>query len=92
MQSPNASVTLSVRIPPEMRDQLDDLSASTCRTKSFLASEAIEHYLSAQAWQVKAIQAAVKKADSKDAKFIDHQRIVDWVDSWDSDDEVDAPE
>ena len=91
MAHSNPAITLSVRIPPEMREQLEELSDATGRTKSFLAAEAIEGYLAVQAWQVKAIKAAVKKANSKDAKLIDHNKVTDWVNSWGSEDEKDSP-
>lgn len=85
------AVTLSVRVPVEARDQLEELANATGRTKSFLAAEAIEHYLAAQNWQVKAIEKSVKKADSKKAKFIDHQKVSDWLNSWGNDNEQDPP-
>ncbi len=76
------AVTLSVRIPSEVHDQLDELSDATGRTRSFLAAEAIESYLATQAWQVNSIKKSLRKANSKDAKFIDHQKVVDWVECW----------
>lgn len=94
MRHPNSeppAVTLSVRVPPKVRDQLEDLADVTGRTKSFLAAEAIENYLATQAWQVKAIKKAVEKANGKKAKFIDHNEIVDWVNSWDNEDEAGMP-
>jgi predicted transcriptional regulator len=78
------AVTLSVRIPAEIRNQLNELAEATGRTKSFLAAEAITCYLATQAWQVQAIKQAVKKADSKDARFVDHHEVIGWVNSWDS--------
>ena len=83
--SPNQShpaVTLSVRIPPESRDQLQELANATGRSKSFLASEAIEYYLAMHSWQVKAIEKSIKKANSKQAKFIKHEKVSDWLNSW----------
>ncbi|OGT50621.1 MAG: hypothetical protein A3F17_00590 [Gammaproteobacteria bacterium RIFCSPHIGHO2_12_FULL_41_15] len=35
-----------------------------------------------QAWQVKTIKNSIKKANSKKAKFIDHQSVSDWLNSW----------
>ena len=92
MAHTNPTVTLSVRVPPEIRDQLEELSDATGRTKSFLTAEAIESYLAIHAWQVKATQNAIVKADSADAKFIDQAQVVDWVESWDSKDEKAKPE
>lgn len=92
--SPNQShpaVTLSIRIPPESRDQLEGLANATGRSKSFLAAEAIEYYLEMHSWQVKAIQKSVKKADSKKAKFIKHEKVADWLNSWGDDKEQEPP-
>lgn len=85
------AVTLSVRVPAEARDQLEELAQATGRTKSFLAAEAIECYLAMQNWQIKAIEQSVKKADSKKAKFIEHQNVSDWLNSWGNKDEQEPP-
>lgn len=91
MAHSNPAVTLSVRISPEIRDQLEELSDATGRTRSFLASEAIEGYLAVQVWQVNAIKAAVKKGNNKEARWVDHNRVTDWFNSWGSEDEQDSP-
>jgi RHH-type rel operon transcriptional repressor/antitoxin RelB len=86
-----ATSTLSVRILSKTRDQLDQLSDVTGRTKSFLASEAIENYLAVQSWQIKAIEEAVQLADSKDAKWIEHDQMVEWLNSWGTENEKECP-
>lgn len=85
------AITLSIRVSPEMRDQLEELSDATGRTKSFLAAEAIRAYLETQVWQVNAIKKAIKKANNKDAKFVNHNKVVDWVNSWGKEDEREIP-
>ena len=70
-QHSHQAVTLSVRIQPEARDQLEILAHATGRTKSFLAAEAIEHYLSIQTWQINDINKSIKNADGKDAYLKD---------------------
>ena len=87
----NPAVTLSIRIPPETRDQLEELSDATGRTKSFLAAQAIESYLETQAWQIKSIKKAVKKANDKKTKFVEHHQVIDWVDSWGRSNEDEMP-
>lgn len=82
IHSSQPAVTLSVRVPSEARDELEKLAHATGRTKSFLAAEAIKYYLATQHWQIKAIEKSVKKADSKKAKFIKHQEVSDWLNSW----------
>ncbi len=85
------AVILSVRIPPESRDQLEELANATGRSKSFLATEAIENYLAMHSWQVKAIEKSVKKANSKKAKFVKHENVSDWLNSWGTEKEQEPP-
>lgn len=85
------AITLSVRVSPEIRNQLEALSSVTCRTKSFLAAEAIESYLAIHSWQVKAIEKSLAKADSKNAKFVSHAKVTDWVNGWGTKDEKEPP-
>lgn len=80
--STHQAVPLSVRVSPDVRDELEALADATGRTKSFLASEAIRAYLQAQAWQITAIENAAKKAKSKKAKLYHHDKISDWLLSW----------
>ena len=69
------TTTLTLRVPVEVRNQLDKLAEATHRTKSYLVGEAIRQYLDLEAWQVGEIQQAIKEADAGDFA---------------SDDEVDA--
>jgi len=85
------AVTLSVRVPTEARDQLEELSQATGRTKSFLAAEAIQYYLATQTWQVKAIEKSIKNADGKNSRFIEHQKVTEWLNSWGDKDEQEPP-
>jgi len=78
-------ITLSVRVPAELRDQLEHLAEATGRTKSFLAVEALRSYLEIQAWQVQAIQMAIEEADSGKAKFASHEQVTAWLNNWGTD-------
>ncbi len=89
--SEHPAVTLSVRVSPEIRDELEELADATGRTKSFLAAEAISSYLVTQAWQIKAIEKAIQKADSKKAKFVDHHKVADWLTRWGTKEEQEQP-
>jgi len=85
------TTTLSVRISPQIKDQLNELAEATQRTTSFLTAEAIQYYISLQAWQVKSIQEAVKKANSSKAKFANHDEVMAWLDSWGTKNELRPP-
>ena len=55
---------LSVNTKPETRDRLDRLAAVTRRSKSFLANEAIERYLTKEEEFVGRVEA--RRAEMKD--------------------------
>jgi predicted transcriptional regulator len=84
--------TLSIRIPDEIGVQLEQLAESTGRTRSFLALDALQRYLSQEEWQVQAIRSAVEKADNGTAKYASHDAVDQWLSSWGSNEERDAPE
>ncbi len=57
---------MSVRLNDETTAQLDALAKATGRIRSFLAGQAIEDYLTREAWQVAEIEQAIKEADAGD--------------------------
>jgi predicted transcriptional regulator len=72
------STTVTVRLSREAYDRLKALAQSTQRTQSFLAAEAIAAYLETHAWQVRAIEEAVRKADAG-GPFVAHEDVVRWA-------------
>jgi RHH-type transcriptional regulator, rel operon repressor / antitoxin RelB len=60
------SSVLTLRVSAKTKSQLEKLAAATNRSKSFLASEALERYLELEAWQIKEIKLALKEADAGD--------------------------
>ena len=67
---------LSVRIPLEMREELDRLAASMERSRNWLIAEAIEQYLEVQRWQVELIQQRLEEAEGGKATFIPHDEVM----------------
>ncbi|MBN3190012.1 ribbon-helix-helix protein, CopG family [Pectobacterium brasiliense] len=57
---------MSVRLNDETTAQLDALAKATGRTRSFLAGQAIEDYLTREAWQIAEIEQAIKETDAGD--------------------------
>jgi predicted transcriptional regulator len=84
------STTLSVRLSQATKDRLDALAKSTKRSKSCLASEAIEAFIELNAWQVEGIEAALKEADA--GLLVPHEEVVAWVRSWETDRELPRPQ
>lgn len=73
-----------------MKEGLEALARSTSRSKSFLAVEAFDSYLKANAWQVGKIEEAVAELDAS-ASTVPHEKVTAWVRSWDTDNEVPKP-
>lgn len=76
------SEVVTVRLSSELKAKLDSLSASTQRSRSWLAAEAIAQYVEREAWQIQSIKEAVSLADSPDAEWIEGTAVEAWLDSW----------
>jgi RHH-type rel operon transcriptional repressor/antitoxin RelB len=81
--------TFSVRVDRSTRSRLEKLAKSTGRSRSFLAAEAITAYLDTNEWQISGITAALSSLDR--GKGIVHDRIKQWVASWETTKERPSP-
>jgi predicted transcriptional regulator len=68
---------MTIHLPVEANNRLEALSKATHTPLDDLAARAIEEYLDLQEYQIKAIQEAVEEADSPNAKFLDHDEVVE---------------
>lgn len=57
-----ASKSLTVRVDEAVAARLEKLARATRRSRSFLAAEAIEEYVTLQEWQVQAILDGLDQA------------------------------
>jgi RHH-type transcriptional regulator, rel operon repressor / antitoxin RelB len=73
--------TVSARLARSTKARLQQLAKSTGRSRAFLAAEAIEEYLINE-WQVAGILGAMASLDR--GKGIPHQRVKEWVASWET--------
>jgi predicted transcriptional regulator len=71
---------VSLRIEEELAERMTNLAKATGRTKSFIATQAIQDYLALQEWQVAAIQEGVDAADQ--GELVDHAEAVMLLSSW----------
>ena len=81
--------TFSVRVGRTTKSRLEKLAKTTGRSRSFLAAEAISAYLDTNEWQVAGITKALASLDR--GKGIAHERVSDWVASWETRKERPAP-
>jgi RHH-type transcriptional regulator, rel operon repressor / antitoxin RelB len=73
------STTLTVRLDQSVKKRLEAAAARVRRSKSFLAAEAIEEYLSVQEWQIEAIGRGIETADR--GELMPHDRVKAWAKS-----------
>lgn len=80
----------SMRISDDLKKSLETISKISHRSQSQIASKAIAEYIARNEWKLKAIQEAKNEADK--GVFVSQEAIIDWLDSWDSENELPAPE
>ena len=68
------TATLTIRMTPETKAQLDLIAKSTRRTRSFLASQALAHYAESEAEIVAGIEQAI--AEMKAGEGIAHEEVM----------------
>lgn len=79
----------SIRLDDALRQSLEREAEIEDRPASQLAVRAIRSMLEAKAAKRAAIENALDQADQ--GKFISAEAMNDWIDSWDTEDEVSAP-
>ena len=83
------TTTFSIRVGRSTKSRLEKLAKSTGRSRAFLAAEAISAYLDTNEWQVSGITKALASLDR--GKGIAHERVSDWVASWETPKERRSP-
>lgn len=57
------SSVLTLRLDAKLKNQLDRLSKSMNRSRSFVAAQAIQEYVNVNEWQIAEIKKAIAAAD-----------------------------
>lgn len=68
-----ASETLTVRIDPEMKKELDAIAEARDRDRSYLVKEALQEYLENQKWHIERIKKGL--AEAKAGKFVPEAKM-----------------
>lgn len=76
-ETPPDTATMTIRLPSALRERLENLASATHRSRSFLAVNAIEKYVSLEEWQV----AGIQKAMEDDRPGIPDEQIAAWIES-----------
>ncbi|OGV76126.1 MAG: CopG family transcriptional regulator [Methylotenera sp. RIFCSPLOWO2_02_FULL_45_14] len=74
------SATVTLRLDDVVKDKLEKLAASTHRSRSFLAAEAIKAYVDSNEWQISEIHKGLQEADA--GYFATEAEIKAVFDKW----------
>jgi len=72
--------TMTLRLEPELKGRLEQLSKATHRSKTYLAAEAIRELIEINEWQVQEIQSALQEADNKE--FASNKALAKTLAKW----------
>ena len=73
---------MTIRLSASTFRRLQKLAAAIDRSGDSLAVQAVESYLDLNEWQTKAIRDAVRMANRRNAKFVDHHEVDAWLATW----------
>lgn len=83
----------SVRLQPEIEQELDAMAASQERSKSWLINQALKEYIERQAMEKTRWQDTLKAMDSvAKGQVVTGEAVHSWLDSWGKDDEKSPPQ
>ena len=71
----SASTTMTIRLSSEVKDKLGRLAQGTRRSRSFLASEAVEAYVARELEIIDGIQRGL--ADVADGRVVSHDAAME---------------
>ena len=71
---------LSVRVSQDMAERLEKLAKATEHSKSFLAAQAIEEFITLQEWQVEAIKEGIAAVER--GEIVSHEEALAELSKW----------
>jgi predicted transcriptional regulator len=75
-----ATTTLTIRVPEDLKRRLDQLAKAADRSRSWLAADALRHYVEDQQWQLAEIESGMR--DAAGGRVIPHEKVERWLKSW----------
>lgn len=86
------SVT-TVRLQAEVEQQLEAIASKLQRSKGWVINEALAQYIAKQhSEQARWQQTLAAMASAADGKVVDAGEVHNWLDSWGTEHEQDAPD
>jgi predicted transcriptional regulator len=73
-------VNVTLRMPRDWVESLDELGALTDRDRTYLVNQAVSQYLANQKWLIEEVKRAIAEADV--GMVMTHEEFVSEVSSW----------
>jgi predicted transcriptional regulator len=86
----DAASTLTIHVSETALARLNALAARRELSPDDLIGEALDAYLGLQDWHATAVAEALAAADARE-RTIEHEKMVAWLKSWGTDDELPPP-
>jgi predicted transcriptional regulator len=74
------TATFTIRVPADLKRRLDQLAKAADRSRSWLATDALRHYVEDQQWQLAEIEGGQRDAEA--GRVVPHEKVERWVKSW----------
>ena len=80
---PRTTATMTVQLPAEIKERLEELARATSQPESVLAAEAISSYVDLREWQIRKIEQGLREAQA--GEFASDEEVAaffsDWLDA-----------
>jgi RHH-type rel operon transcriptional repressor/antitoxin RelB len=84
--------TITLRLDDETNSRLSTLAGATDRSKAYLTTQALKLFLENNEWQVSAINDAILEADTASPdQFVKNDKVMAWMETWGTVNEVEPP-
>lgn len=88
-EMPTKADTFSVRLPDDVKIQVDHLAKLTRRSRSFIVNEAVSQYMRERIDYIRELDSAVESAESDTGHS--GEQIFGWMKSWGTNAELQSP-
>jgi predicted transcriptional regulator len=85
-----AQASILVQLDSTVEARLAALAEARQQPVSDVAAEVIAHFVDSESWEHQHIRAGLAELES--GKSISNERVMEWLDSWGTDNELPAPE
>lgn len=87
-----ASKVVTVKLEPSTKDKLQHLSKVKSRSPHWLMKKAIDDYVAKEENTERLREDSLARWKEAEAgKVVDHDKVMQWLDSWGTEDEKDRP-